>query len=192
MSKKICTLCGRSTPEVTFGWRTVSGRRYPNTRCVKCKSKFDRRYQKNPDSVREINKRRYSKRKQERTTSVNRAKYVFWDTRQMDFRLGRENDLTKEFIETLVSQPCSYCGETELKMTLDRIDNAFGHLQSNVVGACIRCNFIRRDMPYIVWMRLVPELRKVRVEGLLGNWIPHTKRKSTPGALAESGIALAR
>jgi hypothetical protein len=47
--------------------------------------------------------------------------------------------------ETLVRQPCHYCGEYEV-MGLDRVDNRIGYLPSNVVPCCMECNFMKRSM----------------------------------------------
>jgi hypothetical protein len=75
-------------------------------------------------------------------------------------------------VENLIANGCIYCGETELRMTLDRINNDLGHLQTNVNASCRRCNWSRRDMPYAAWIRLVPEIRKIAEEGLFGDWHP--------------------
>jgi hypothetical protein len=55
-------------------------------------------------------------------------------------------------------------------MTLDRIDNKRGHSRANVVPACIRCNYARRDMPYAAWLCLAPGLRVALEQGLFGEW----------------------
>jgi len=55
-------------------------------------------------------------------------------------------------------------------MTLDRIDDAKGHTADNVVPACIRCNYARRDMPYKAWLVVAKAMRKARALGLFGNW----------------------
>lgn len=55
-------------------------------------------------------------------------------------------------------------------MSLDRIDNKVGHLKTNVVAACIRCNYFRRDMPFAAWKIIVPAMRKARKMGVLKGW----------------------
>lgn len=55
-------------------------------------------------------------------------------------------------------------------MTMDRIDNSLGHLMSNVLPACIRCNYLRRDVPFEAWMVIVPSVKKAVEEGLFGTW----------------------
>jgi hypothetical protein len=60
-------------------------------------------------------------------------------------------------------------------MTVDRIDNNKGHLLTNVVPACLRCNLARGDMPYEAWLCLVPGLKEAREKGLFGAWIGKVK-----------------
>lgn len=90
--------------------------------------------------------------------------------RNADKRRGHEHDLSLEFVRDLLSKPCSYCGDTLLRMTLDRIENKLGHTRKNVVPACVRCNYARRDMPYQAWLELVPALKSARLKGLFGDW----------------------
>lgn len=81
------------------------------------------------------------------------------------------NDLDLQFIFSLISQGCLYCGEKDLRMTLDRIDNSLGHTKNNVNPACCRCNSIRQNMPYAAWLFLVPRIREAREAGVFGHWI---------------------
>ena len=59
--------------------------------------------------------------------------------RELTFRL------TFEEFRKLVNAPCFYCGETPA-MGVDRVDNRIGYLTSNVVAACVECNFMKRAM----------------------------------------------
>jgi len=96
---------------------------------------------------------------------------VIWkDTRAADLKRNRQNDLTKDFIAEQIAKGCSYCGEKDLRMTLDRIDNTLGHLQTNVVPACIRCNYVRKNMPYKAWLVVAQAMKQAREHGLFGNW----------------------
>src|SRR5579862_8733161 len=101
-----------------------------------------------------------------RKSGDNVARWIYKDSRQSDRKSGLENDLTKEFIEAAIAGGCTYCGETALRMTLDRIDNARGHTQDNVVAACIRCNYLRRSVPYAAWLVIAPAVRQAREQGL--------------------------
>lgn len=73
-------------------------------------------------------------------------------------------------LEGLIREACRYCGETTLKMTLDRRNNAVGHTKANVQPCCIRCNLIRRDMPYEAWLVIAPSVRASREAGLFNSW----------------------
>lgn len=105
-----------------------------------------------------------------RSNPKYRSAMIVKDSRRADKLFGRENNLTREVVETLISDGCYYCGETKLKMTLDRRDNSIGHLTSNVVPCCIRCNYIRRDMPFEAWVAVVPGIIKAKDLGLFGDW----------------------
>jgi hypothetical protein len=86
--------------------------------------------------------------------------------------------LDTEFIRNLISNGCQYCGETELRMTLDRIDNSIGHTRENVLPCCLRCNYIRGSMPFDAWMILVPAVRQAKEAQLFGTWrsIPFNRK----------------
>jgi hypothetical protein len=99
------------------------------------------------------------------------------DCRSSDKKKGRENDLDVDFVHAAISEGCSYCGDTDSRMTLDRIDNDFGHTKNNVVSACLRCNLTRGSMPFAAWAIIAPKMREARLAGLFGDWTP--KRKPT-------------
>lgn len=180
MSTKYCTHCKQEKPVSEFGTRVVNGKRYPTTNCAKCKYERSkpnrvRRYSENDVAY---NRDRDARRKQERAAGTNLAQYVWEDCRKSDRKRGFENDLDREFIREKLACACSYCGDTETRMTLDRIVNTKGHTKDNVVPACYRCNLIRRDMPYEAWLMLVDALRAARLQGLFGEWgkIPIARR----------------
>ena len=118
-------------------------------------------YEKNRERIRLAAKHR-------RRTNVAAA--ILVDAKKADKKRGRQNDLSLDFVEGAVASGCAYCGETELRMTLDRIDNTLGHTKANTVPACERCNYIRRDMPYAAWYFLLPAIRAAREAGLFGDW----------------------
>ena len=105
-----------------------------------------------------------------RATGVDVARFILREARRSDKLRGHVCQLTKREIETLIRQGCTYCGDTELRMTLDRIDNSKGHTADNVVPACIRCNYARRNMPYEAWLCLADGMRRARELGLFGEW----------------------
>ncbi len=92
------------------------------------------------------------------------------DCRKFDKRHGYRNDLDLPFVRSELAKGCAYCGESATRITLDRIDNDIGHVRSNVVPACLRCNYMRGSMPYQAWLYLVPKVREARDLGLFGLW----------------------
>jgi hypothetical protein len=118
-------------------------------------------YAQNRDKLRE--QRRYKRRN-------NVALSIYQDARKADRKKQRTNDLTLELVKRLIASPCSYCGDNELRKTLDRVDNSLGHVESNVVVACERCNYVRRDMPYDAWLVVANGMRAAREAGMFGHW----------------------
>lgn len=116
-----------------------------------------------------------------RQNPEKRANVIAKDSKSSDKKHGREFNLTIERIRELIENTCQYCGENKLQMTLDRIDNSIGHIESNVVPACIRCNLIRRHIPYEAWLCMLPGIREAREKGLFEGWVIKTwtsRRKS--------------
>ncbi len=112
-----------------------------------------------------------------RKNPANLSQIILKDSKGSDKKHNRQNDLTKESIAKIIANGCSYCGETQLRMTVDRVDNSIGHIESNVVSACVRCNLARGDMPYEAWLRLVPGMKEAREKGLFGDWTGRLKYK---------------
>lgn len=118
-------------------------------------------------------RRRESKKasgKRRRANADNRAKFLIIDCRTGDKKRGLVGNLDEAFVREALAQPCSYCCGSNLQMTLDRIDNAVGHMKDNVVPACIRCNIIRGSMPYAAWLEVAKAIRRVTELGLLDGW----------------------
>ncbi len=120
-------------------------------------------------------KRRNQMFSQMRAAGVDVARFILREARRSDTLRGQTCDLSKQEIELLISQGCQYCGERDLRMTLDRIDNSKGHTRDNVVPACIRCNYARRDMPYEAWLCLTEGMRRARELGLFKGWTGRTR-----------------
>jgi hypothetical protein len=166
---RICSKCETSKPEDDF----YNSGKYKKTSCKSCDNKGrKRRSQHVPTAAQKQSwtTKNKAKQRKERRACINTAKYIYWDLRKDDRKAGRDNDLTKEFIQAEIDKGCAYCGEAELRMTLDRIDNERGHTTDNVVPACIRCNYLRGSMPHQAWLRLTGAIREVREEGLFGDW----------------------
>ena len=71
--------------------------------------------------------------------------------------------------------------------SIDRINNDQGHVLDNVVPACARCNYLRRDMPHEAWLILVPAVRLARESGAFGDWDGFGRKKKI-GELTAPGI----
>jgi len=172
--KHACGECNKSEPQVQFQERIVNGRRYKRHLCKGCFNHYTNKIRISTEtgrkSIERRRKRRNEKVKLQRLNNEETEKFIYWDSRNRDKKLGLDNDLTKEFIKTLISKPCSYCKGTTDRMSIDRVDNSVGHIQTNVVGCCISCNLLRGNLPYEAWKLLVPGIRKARKLGLLDDW----------------------
>lgn len=108
-----------------------------------------------------------------------RAEHAWRRYHKVDRAKNRECDLTLEFVRTEIEKPCSYCGNTQGLICLDRKDSAIGHTMDNVVPSCERCNLIKKDMPFEAWAEIASSVRAASEKGLFGDWVggPHAKRR---------------
>ena len=175
----VCNYCGRSALEVGFHTRRVAGHTYPCFICVECKAKYRKKYPTTADAIQRGRKKQAARGRIDRANPEKRAKHIVGDSKNSDKKKYRDNDLDVEFVSSLISNPCSYCGSFDEKMTLDRIDNDLGHTKANVIASCVQCNYFRRNMPYEAWSLLVPGMREARKRGLLSAWTfgTHKSRK---------------
>jgi hypothetical protein len=174
---KTCKHCGAEKPVSEMEKvKKPNGKVYVRTRCVACARERNRTWKsRNPVAAQAVMDRAGKRQTLERSQRQYWAKWIVRDSRASDRKHGRKNDMTVEFVQQLIEGGCSYCGETELRMTLDRIDNTLGHTRENVVAACIRCNYTRKDMPHEAWVLLAPAMRSARECGLFGSWTGRTR-----------------
>jgi len=168
-SFRMCTKCGTKKPIEQFH-RSKDHIRGECRKCHNRKSKMCRKLRGLDPADYRWWKKKGLKEKDQRKTPEFRSRWILADSRKSDKRKGFENNLTKDFIESLIKDGCLYCGEKNLLMTLDRIDNFKGHTKENVKPACFRCNYLRRDMPYTAWIMMTPIIRQIRERGLFGDW----------------------
>lgn len=183
---RVCRKCGAKKPQEEFSF---AGNGYRRSNCKKCDSFLRQQRPRNlPTDIQRQsrNTRNANRLKKERDDPRHNAKFIYEDSRKSDRKHLRKNDLTKEFIKGEIEKGCSYCGETELRMTLDRIDNERGHTKDNVVPACIRCNYTRKDMPYEAWLVVATGMRAAQNQGLFGDW---TGRARTSGGTSRLATA---
>ena len=173
METKNCTSCLHDKPIEDFPFRSSNGKRYRHSHCRECKNERKKGYNRSKPTSEQYS--RYAKTY--RNKPENRAQVIITDSRGDDRKKGRENDLDAEFVKAAISEPCSYCGDDDCKKTLDRKDNSIGHVKSNVVVSCERCNLVRANMPYAAWLELCDGMRAAREKGLFGDWHGKFQRK---------------
>ncbi len=165
MNTKLCTKCKVDKPKEDFPNRTSGGKTYLHSFCRICKNAERKKYAKNepPEYSRNYQRAR-------RLDPAKRPYHILIDSRKNDKKKGFENDLDLEFITSAIEKPCAYCGEGAILKSLDRIDNLLGHLKTNVVVSCKRCNLTRGNMPYEAWLCVAEGMRVARERRLFGEW----------------------
>lgn len=162
---KTCRKCGVDKDDSEF---EVHRKPWSRRECKTC-CRDDRRKR---DALRhdELRERDRERQYRYRRNPDKLGRIILIDARRSDKKRGFVTALTLGEVNLLISKPCFYCGETELRMTLDRVDNMVGHTRENVHQACIRCNYLRRDLPYAAWLEISPAIRRARKKGLFGIW----------------------
>ena len=166
----LCKHCKRGEPEVKFYIKKAGERYYRRFICMDCDVLYKKKYPTKGSAEERENKRKAARSRVSRSLASERHRHILTDSRRSDKVKGRANDLDRDFIRDTIAKGCTYCGDSSSQMTLDRIDNSLGHIKANVVSACIRCNYFRRDLPYAAWLLVVPAIRKARETGLLDGW----------------------
>jgi len=165
-----CGECGKGEPEVQFYRRKSGGKYYRHFLCTGCKREYNKKY---PQKItEEVKERQKALRKHNRSKKDNAARYMTQNAKFSDRRKGIKSNLTKEYVQILLDEAkgCVYCGDSESKLSLDRIDCSEGHIVGNVAICCVRCNNFRGDMPYAAWIVIAPVMKKLRESGMLDGW----------------------
>lgn len=189
MVEMTCKKCDFIKPETDFPLNRTNGREYRKTTCNSCdnKARLGRKITP-PIKTDKFRKRVNAASRKWNQNPKNRPTQIVQDARYSDEKKGLVSDLDKEWVAEQIANPCSYCGEKEILMTLDRIDNSIGHLKNNLLPACGRCNYFRRDMPFDAWKILVPAVKEAREKGLLEGW-DGFGRKRKSGEVPEPGLS---
>jgi len=166
---KKCKTCGELKEESDLASFRRCGKVYYRSQCRPCEAKRAVVRRQRPEAKARAHQR-YLRRRASRARGEDPDKWILYDSRKSDRKRGRENDLDREFIATQIEKGCVYCGETSIRMTLDRIDNEKGHVRLNVVPACLRCNYVRGNMPHSAWLVVAKGMRAAREAGLFGGW----------------------
>lgn len=180
ISMRICNSCGQLKPMEAF---ESTGYKYRRRTCMRC------RHQRTEENMSEEARARHKEtlRKARRRLRDERPAVVICrDSRGSDKKAGRfGNDLDTDFVRDLISKGCTYCGEIEIRMTLDRIDNSLAHTKLNVIPACMRCNYARGGMPYEAWLFLIPGMKAARESGAFGTWTGRYSEDKNVGSKSE-------
>lgn len=96
------------------------------------------------------NVQRYVSKHQEKVRTYNKE---FWNTPRGSYRsiLNRSKRWDDavisldEFVE-IISNPCTYCGEDEKRIGVDRADNSRGYSIENSVPCCANCNYMKKTL----------------------------------------------
>lgn len=170
-----CEICFNSYPDVIPQSRIVNQVRYYRKYCKKCDSNrrtevgFNERspQAKENQKIRDRENQRKIRRSGELT---DLAKCIIHDCNLSDQRKNWINDLDYEWVLKTIEQPCFYCGATDIKKSLDRIDNELSHCKKNLICSCVRCNLIRKNMPYEAWLLIVPGVKLAYESGAFKDW----------------------
>jgi hypothetical protein len=167
-------VCEKKKPIRDFYYSKIPKNPSNRSACKKCQNKIQGQRKKKDPNYRTLMKKyelaRAKRQKMKRRRGLDTARFILCDSKSADRKAGFLNNLTREFIEEKIKTGCFYCGESKLRMTLDRINNDKGHIKSNVIPACIRCNYTRRDMPFRAWCYISTGIKKARIKGLFGRW----------------------
>lgn len=163
LTHKRCSRCHEIKPVTDF-YKCSKSRSGFNWSCKPCDNAANKR---SPN--RRISLKRYYQKWSKKPE--NKAKMCLAAARKSDRKHNRSFNLMLSNVKDILLMGCSYCGATDpLQMTLDRIDCTEGHTVTNTVAACIRCQFIRRDMPVEAFRLLTPGIRKAMELGLFRDW----------------------
>jgi hypothetical protein len=180
--RHLCKHCGLGEPDVKFYIKKQGERFYRRFMCFGCDAIYKQKYPSTEAATKRENARKAARGRISRKDETLRCMFILRDSKRADKMKGRDNDLDREFIRKLIDEGCAYCADHDARMTLDRIDNDLGHLKTNVVASCMRCNYFRRDMPHAAWIMVAPKIRQARLLGLLEGWNSGTiksQRKTT-------------
>lgn len=82
---------------------------------------------------------------------------------------NRECDIDVDwFLDNILFKQCSYC-DSQLLIGCDRVDNSIGHLKSNVIPCCYRCNATRNNSFSFEEMKQLGEVIKLIDKNRLKN-----------------------
>lgn len=154
--KKQCTVCCKFKPV----------EEYPETKtCKSCREKDIKQNEKrDKEHVNEI--QRIASQKPERKAvknewvKANPEKVALKHLNKRNRHYPGSIDLTKEQFETIIKQPCYYCGIMQEKgfNGIDRMDSTKGYEIDNCVSCCTDCNMMKGAVDNITFIQRVEHI----------------------------------
>jgi hypothetical protein len=134
-SEKECGKCKRVLPIVWF--RKI--KRGWQTNCRDCRNKEFKNWSRRNDSF-------------------QRFRFYEWRSK----KVGRAFEIDLDYFKQLIENgSCFYCGSTEVRLGLDRIDSSVGYTKENILPCCRRCNVAKNDMPIKDFLELCRKIAKL-------------------------------
>lgn len=145
VGKHVCDWCGVEKDLTSSNFRELNkGSKFCSISrvCRSCKNSAQSAlHQTRKSDPLYVERRKEIQRKHRQS---NREKGLLNNYKRVDGKRGMVCTLTIEDVKIFVSQPCTYCGDTE-SVGLDRIDNSLAHTVDNCVPCCVDCNRCKSD-----------------------------------------------
>ena len=154
--KKQCSDCFKFKPIEEYS---------DTKRCKPCREKDIKQYKKrDKEHVNEI--QRIASQKPERKAvknewvKANPEKIALKEVNKRNRNYEGTTNLTKEQFETIVKQPCYYCGIMQEKgfNGIDRMDSTKGYEIDNCVSCCTDCNMMKGAVDNITFIQRVEHI----------------------------------
>jgi len=168
-----CTRCQTDKPLTDFDTtiNMIREKRPRNRKDRICKacSKLSRKtyYYDNQEKILE-------KKRDNRQIQENAAKYILKDIRSHGFEV--DPLITEDWLQERLKEPCFYCGRSDIKRSMDKIDTNKSYLIDNINISCLRCNLLRSDMPYDAWLIVLKGVIAADKAGDFKDWLPQKEK----------------
>jgi hypothetical protein len=89
------------------------------------------------------------------------SKQVYRVYQKEALRRGLDFQISREFVDSFILQPCHYCGhvDEEKKFNgIDRIDSNVGYYTDNCVSCCKMCNYLKNNTPKDAFLKRVEHI----------------------------------
>ena len=143
-----CRECQHKYYSESFEKFSTKRQAYRENNRLEINARKRRYYKNNQPKIRKVAKLRYlthkdeilQKSKEWRTNSP-KGKYL---TCRCGAKIRNlEFNITQEQFASEIKKPCSYCGTTQARIGIDRIDNTKGYTPNNICACCFMCNWMK-------------------------------------------------